>query len=271
MIGQQKLLNLINRLVENGFPGFSIICGPSGSGKKLIAKQIAAKLNAPLITCGIKVDEVREIINLAYKQSEPTIYFFPNCDKMSSAAKNALLKVTEEPPRKSYFIMTLRDINNTLNTLKSRGQVFNLDLYSPMELLKYANRQGYKLTEEEIRIIQNICMVPGDVDLLVHYEIINFYNFVNTVIDNIGIVNGANAFKIGQKLKYKEEGEGWDIFLFIRTLMFLYNERMLKNPQKKYIECLRVISKYSIQLQNSSINKQATIDMMILELRGLET
>lgn len=270
MIGQQKLLNFIDKLVENAFPGFSIICGASGSGKKLIAKEIATKLDAQLIICGVKVENVREVINLSYKQSEPIVYLFPDCDKMSPAAKNALLKITEEPPRKAYFIMTIKDINNTLNTLKSRGQVFNVGLYSPLELEEYAKQKGYHLSEQELVIMQNICEVPGDVDILVTYDIVNFYNFIDNVIDNIGIVNGANAFKIGQRLKYKEDGEGWDISLFMRTLMFSYNERMLREPEEKCLNCIKIVSKYAVQLQNPSINKSATIDMMILELRGLE-
>lgn len=99
MIGQERSLTKIDRMIEIGFPRFSIICGETGSGKKTIAKTIAKKLNAHLIISEIKVDNIREIIDLAYKQSEPTLYLIPDTDKMSNAAKNALLKVTEEPPR----------------------------------------------------------------------------------------------------------------------------------------------------------------------------
>lgn len=270
MIGQVKLKNRIDNLVMNGFPGFAIICGASGSGKKLIANYIADKLNAQLVLSGIKVDEVREVINLSYKQSEPTLYLLPDCDKMSNAAKNALLKVTEEPPRKSYFVMTINDMINTLATLRSRGQVFNIDLYSPDELMDYASLKNYDFSNQEAFILQNICLVPGEVDLLSTYDIVSFYDFVQNVINNIGVVNGANAFKIGQKLKYKEGDEGWDILLFLRTLMLSYNERMIKNPKRKYVDCIRIICKYANQLRNNSINKSSTIDMMILELRGLE-
>jgi hypothetical protein len=269
MIGQERLLAKIDKMIEMGFPRFSIICGETNSGKKTIAKSIAKKLNAHLIISEIKVDNIREIIELSYKQSEPTLYLIPDTDKMSNAAKNALLKVTEEPPRKAYFIMTLKDINNTLGTLKSRGAVLNIDPYTPDEILKYAEIKQYELNEEEAKIVSNLCTVPGEVDILLRYNILEFYNFVETVIDNIGVVNGANAFKIGLRLNYKEDDGGWDISLFMRAIMFICGDRMIKEPLPQYKESIRITSKYLSQLNITGINKPSTIDMWILEMRGI--
>jgi len=269
MIGQERLLTKIDRMIEIGFPRFSIICGEAGSGKKTIAKIIAKKLEAHLIISEIKVDNIREIIDLAYKQSEPTLYLIPDTDKMSNAAKNALLKVTEEPPRKAYFIMTLNDINNTLETLKSRGTVLNIDLYTPNEILDYAKAKQYELTKEEQDIVSNLCTVPGEVDLLMRYNILEFYDFVEKVIDNIGTVNGANAFKIGLKLNYKDNDGGWDISLFLRAIMFVCRDRMIEEPLPQYKESIRITSKYLSQLNITGINKSSTIDMWILEMRGI--
>ena len=269
MIGQERLLTRIDKMIEAGFPRFTIICGETNSGKKTIAKSIAKKLNAHLIISEIKVDNIREIIELSYKQSEPIVYLIPDTDKMSNAAKNALLKVTEEPPRKAYFIMTLKDINNTLGTLKSRGTVLNIDPYTPNEILDYAKVKQYELTKEEQDIVSNLCTVPGEVDLLMRYNILEFYDFVKLVIDNIGIVNGANAFKIGLKLNYKENDAGWDIGLFMRAIMYVCKDRMLEQPLLQYKESIRITSKYLSQLSITGINKPSTIDMWILEMRGI--
>lgn len=268
MIGQVKLLRNIDKMIESGFPRFTILCGPTCSGKKLISGYIAHKLNAQLIISNIKVDNIREIISLAYKQSVPTVYLIPDCDKMSPAAKNALLKVTEEPPRKAYFVMTLIDINNTLATLKSRGSVLNMDNYSAPELISYSKHKQYELSEDEESIVRNICTVPGEVDTLMKYDVLGFYNYVKLVVSNIGTVSGANAFKIGQKLSYKEDDGGWDITLFMRALMFNYLDLAKTEPLKSQ-QSIKVISKYLAQMNTNGINKSATIDMMILELRGI--
>jgi hypothetical protein len=269
MIGQERLLTRIDKMIEAGFPRFTIICGNKQSGRKTIARRIAKALGAHLINSNIKVDDVREIIDLAYKQTEPIVYLLADVDKMSSAAKNALLKITEEPPRKAYFIMTLQDINNTLATLKSRATVLNIDPYTPKEILDYAEFKQYELSKEEQDIVSNLCTVPGEVDLLMRYNILEFYNFVKTVIDNIGIVNGANAFKIGLKLNYKENDGGWDIGLFMRAIMFVCRDRMIEQPLLQYKESIRITSKYLSQLNITGINKSSTIDMWILEMRGI--
>ena len=269
MIGQERLLNRIDKMIDAGFPRFTIICGNKQSGRKMIANRIAKGLNAHLINSNIKVDEIRDIIELSYKQSEPTLYLLADVDKMSPAAKNALLKITEEPPRKAYFIMTLQDINSTLATLKSRGMVLNIDPYTPANLMEYAESKGYNLTKEEQEIVSNICTVPGEVDLLVRYNISEFYGFVQTVIESIGVVNGANAFKIGQRLSYKEEDGGWDISLFMRAIMYLCRQKMNKEPIHQYRDSIAITSKYLSQMSVTGINKASTIDMWILEMRGI--
>ena len=269
MIGQERLLTRIDKMIEAGFPRFVIICGSKQSGRKLIASRIAKGLNAHLIKSDIKVDNVREIIALAYKQSEPTLYLLPDADKMSPAAKNALLKITEEPPRKAYFIMTLADIGSTLATLKSRGTLLSIDPYTPNNLLEYVESKGYQLNEDEIEIVSNICTVPGEVDLIARYDILAFYEFVETVVDNIGVVNGANAFKIGLKLNYKEDDGGWDIALFLRSIMYICRKKMDTKPLPQYKESIRLTSKYLSQINITGINKPSTIDMWILEMRGI--
>lgn len=270
MIGQQKLLRSVDRMAQgiNGFPRFTILCGPTGSGKKLLATYIANRLNAQLITSRIKVDDIREVINLAYKQSQPTVYLIPDVDKMSVAAKNALLKVTEEPPRQAYFVMTITSMSNTLATLQSRGCLIRIDPYTVDQLLQYCRVKGYELDEKEKQIVGNLCTVPGEVDLLLQYNVNDFYNYVKLVVDNIGKVSGANAFKIGQKLKYKDEDEGWDVFLFMRAIMYGYLDIIETDPVKCR-DSIAIVSTHLQQMLNPSVNKSATVDMMILELRGV--
>lgn len=272
MIGQHKLLATIDNMLESGFPRFTIIVGGMRSGKKLLANYISQKLNAHTIYSDIKVDDIREIINLSYKQSEPTVYVIPNADKMSIAAKNALLKVTEEPPRQSYFIMTLLDDSSTLATLKSRGTMLYIQPYTPDELMEYAVSKGYNIDHDtaDALLISQICSTPGEVDLLVAQgNIVEFYDFVNTVVDNIGKVNGANAFKIALKLDLKDNGEeGYNINLFLKTIIYVLGKRMLEEPKRAYVDCIRITSNYISQLSIKGVNKASTIDMWILEMRG---
>lgn len=269
MIGQKRLLDRLDHMVENGLPRFIIIAGIKGSGKKLLTREIAKRLEAEIIEIETKVDAVRQVIELAYKQINPVIYLISDADRMSIAAKNALLKITEEPPRKAYFIMTLEDLSNTLGTLKSRGTVVTLDPYTSEELIAYSDLKEYDLNSSEIGIMTQVCTVPGEIDRLLRYNIEDFYAFVDKVLNNIGKVNGANAFKIGSAFAYKEGDSGWDISLFFRTMMYICRERLLKEKDSRFRDTIRVSSKYLSQLSINGVNKSSTMDMWILETRGI--
>jgi len=270
MIGQKRLLKKIDTMIDHEtFPRFVINQGAGNCGKKTVSKYIANKLGAQFVVSGIKVDEIRDIILLSYKQSEPTLYLIPDADKMSPAAKNALLKITEEPPRKAYFIMTLQDAASTLETLRSRGTIFSIDPYKPEELLDYLNQNHLVPNESDQKIVLSVCSYPGEIDILARYDIADFYQYIKLVVENIGTVSGANAFKIGTKLAYKDGDSGWNLQLFLKTAMLVFRERMPGDCDQACYDSLKVTSKYLSELTITGINKSSTIDMWILDLREI--
>ena len=174
MIGQENLKRKIDNL--NNIPKFILLTGLRGSDKDGISQYIAKSLKANIIYVGSKVDDIREALNLAYKQTLTSLYVIRGGDDLSIAAKNALLKVTEEPPNKSYFILQLEEISNTLPTLRSRGAELRMDNYSPNVLLDYWNSKYAKLEGQDTTIMTNICMTPGDCDILQKHNIKEFNN-----------------------------------------------------------------------------------------------
>lgn len=278
MIGQTRLIQQVDSTIEKElFPRFSIISGAGRCGKKMLAKHIAERLCAQLILVDVKVNVIREIIDLSYQQSEPTVYLIADADKMSLSAKNALLKITEEPPRKSYFIMTLQDTTSTLETLRSRATTLIMLPYSEDELMQYIEiKEGIAIDPKgaaEQKLIVSLSMNPGDVDLLLRYDVSAFYQYSEKVVDSIGVVNGANAFKIGTKLAYKEDDDGWDVKLFLRAVMQIFAKRMIFEDsftnKVRLGKSAQITSKYLSELAITGINKSATIDMWILALRSV--
>ena len=180
MIGQSNLLKKIDKLISNGFPRFVILKGPKGSGRTLLSREIANLLGVQLIPIGITVDEVREVINNSYRNTEPILYVLSDTDKMSLAAKNALLKITEEPPQKAYFIQTVTSLSNSLPTLVSRACVLNMDEYKEGELLQYLNTKypNNELSAVQIDFIIKTAKVPLEIDALMTYNLDDFINFV---------------------------------------------------------------------------------------------
>ena len=72
-----------------------------------------------------------------YTVKSSILYLIGDGDNLSNEAKNALLKITEEPPNDAYIIMCLESIGNTLETIKSRASVYNMDYYTTDEIMQY--------------------------------------------------------------------------------------------------------------------------------------
>jgi replication-associated recombination protein RarA len=267
MIGQYHLRHQIDTLIENEtFPRFSILVGPEGSGKKMMSKHIASRLGALHTIRGVGVDDVRDLIQEAYRVSAPIVYVVADADKMSPAAKNALLKVTEEPPKQAYIILTLTDLNNTINTIRSRGQVLYMDSYTVDNISEYY-RTVYEELATDMGIITDLCVTPGEVDLLMQMSPTEFYEYVEKVVDNIAVVSGANSFKIAQKIKFKDTDEDkYDLKLFWKAFMTICSSRLREDPHR-YAEGIKITSKYLQELRITGINKQSTFDCWLLDLR----
>lgn len=270
MIGQCNLQSRIGQLIEdNTFPRFSILVGPKGSGKKTFVHEVLIKeiTDGLYEECGIKVDDVRNLIADAYKIHSLAVYFIPDADNMSNAAKNALLKVTEEPPNNAYFIMTLEDENNTLETIRSRATIFHMDRYTPDEIYQYAKEfTNYTLHDNERDIIKDVCETPGDVNNLGKYPR-EFYDYVQLVVDNISEVSLANALKISEKIAMKDESDKYDLKLFWRAFQSVCIDRA--NDGIIYCEYAAATSEYMKKLRIRGINKQMLFDNWIFTIREI--
>lgn len=272
MIGQENLLDKIDKLVENGFPRFVLLVGAKGSGKKLLSKEIANKLHYPLVPVGIGVDEVREVIINSYRNTEPIVYILPDTDKMSVAAKNALLKITEEPPQKAYFILTVTDLSNTLSTLISRACVLKMDNYTEEELLEYLKNKYdvSNMAENNIVFVIQTATVPEEVDTLMTYDVKDFRCFVETVATNLHTVSAANSFKILNKLALKKDEDKWDVLLFVQALrqelLRLYYNEDIEYYFRAYVQAGMLLKELKYK---NSVNRQYCLDQFILDVRKI--
>lgn len=271
IVGQLNLINELERKVKNNtLPRFIIFVGPKGSQKLEMAQYITSILyHNKVIVDDISVDNIRNIINLSYKVSEPTVYIIPNVDKMSNASKNALLKVTEEPPNKARFIMTLEDINNTLPTIKSRATVYNMELFKPEELADYYCKKyiGDRVVLDNSEVLQ-IAETPYEIDLLVKYNIFEFIGYINKVIENIATVSGANSFKIADKINLKDDDSKYDLKLFWKGFMRICAKNLLQDI-KYYAEAIKITSDALSQININGINKQMLFDKWLLNIRSV--
>ena len=279
MIGQNNIQDTFNKFIENRtIPRFLILTGVKGSGKYTLAKWLTRQMKAYLVEPELSVDAVREVVKNCYKCSGDTVYIFRDADRMSAAAKNALLKVTEEPPRQAYFVLTVQNVENALETLRSRGTVIPMAPYTLEQRQKYLDRileKSAKSLDGSVRQLI-VCAADnlGQVERYASMDVEELFDFCSLVVDKIGVVTGVNAFKIGQRIKIKEDGDGYEPDLFFQMLNYVLMRRIMDSDgyddSRVYAKMLRICSKYAQELTLVGVKKDATLDMWILEMREVE-
>ena len=152
--GNERVKEQLSRLEkERGLSHAYIISGPAGSGKHILARQLAAAMlcvssgEKPCGRCApclkvqkglhpdvsvivgpeagkpIAVDQVRALRADAWirpNEGERKIYILEGADQMNASAQNALLKLLEEGPRFAAFLLLARNAGALLETVRSR-------------------------------------------------------------------------------------------------------------------------------------------------------
>ena len=260
MIGQKNNINtLIQWRCNKSVPRFIIISGDIGSGRLTLAKVIIKMINAKGIIMGNSIAEVRETIENAYTITEPTCYIFRNADDMKNEAKNALLKVVEEPPNNAYFIMTVQNIDNILGTIKSRGTVIKMEPYTREELLSATN------DEVLLNYCSNIGQTMEDVENIKNAEYL-----VEEVFQAFRNKSGTQLLKACTNLRGKQtETDKCDCSLFMRV--FIKNILSLEESILQSIS-INHISRCMQEISRNTINKKASVECMLIsildELKG---
>ena len=270
MIGQINNRSKILIWIEDeNVPHFIVIMGPRGCGKTMLTKYLANKMNCMYAVSDIKVDAIREIINTAYTATDAIIYHIQNADNMRAEAKNALLKITEEPPKNAYFVMTIQNDSSLLATLKSRAQVLRVEPYTKEELKQYA--QGKYPDDNWTDLLMSIVSTPYDIDVLSVYDKTAFIDYVNLVIDNIGAVEPANAFKSANALQFKDtevDRTKFDLKLFFSAFVALCEQRIYNGQyDNKWADAVIVTTPYIDKVTKLGVNKQQLYDKWVFEIR----
>ena len=265
LVGQFQCINRIESWKSrDSFPHFLLVVGDEGSGRKTLSYLFAQELNARVSTVpDVSVASIRRLISIAYEIDSKIVYLIPNADSMSLAAKNSLLKLTEEPPENAYIILTLESMENTLPTLVSRSQHLVLEPYTSPQLSELTSN----------KIISDIADNPGMVEKLEAIAPESLSSMIDTcdkLTRYIDKVTVANALKSAQKIKFKDSDKSeMDLNLFLSIMSYALNK--CKSEQDLlYRVCiwLRCIAKHRPALKRAGVNKRALYDKMIFEVRA---
>lgn len=125
---------------EDAVDGDSGDNGEAGNGKK------TAK-SAKTPSKEIKIDQIRALSGLmnisTHRQGQRVVLLYP-AEMLNTAAANALLKMLEEPPQDTVFLLSSNNLNRLLPTILSRCRKFAMPLPSAADALAWLRQQGVK-------------------------------------------------------------------------------------------------------------------------------
>lgn len=272
MIGQIYTKQFVEGLItKNYLPRFMLIIGDEGSGRKTLAHYIANKFEGNYcVVTDIRIASIRDMITEAYKQKTPMLYLVPDIDNMSQEAQNALLKLTEEPPNKAHFVMTVEDLNNILPTIKSRAYPVFMDKYKKDEIHEYAETKN--LGEAVISaMVVDVCETPGEVNKFIESGAEKFYDFVDKVVDNVDNITIANLLKITTYMDLKDTGSGYDVKLFLKVFMrccMIHGAVRDASEAYSYIRMIPPTSEALTKLKVRGANKNMILTSWLLNVRS---
>ena len=156
VVEQKAIKDILTDQIKTGtFQHSYLFCGPAGCGKTTAARIFANDINGgkgnPIEVDAASnngVDNVREIIDGARRKSldsDYKVYIIDECHMLSTGAWNAMLKLLEEPPKTTVFIMCTTDPQKIPATILSRVQRYN---FSKISLDNITSRLKYIVHRE---------------------------------------------------------------------------------------------------------------------------
>ena len=236
LIGQEFITTTLkNALTTNRIAPAYLFAGSRGTGKTSTARIMAKSLNClsveqPTVEpCGEcsscrsiersnsidvteidaashnGVDNARELVELSHlapSQVRYKIFIIDEAHGLTNAAQNALLKLIEEPPARTIFILCTTELHKVLPTIVSRCQLFNFKSLSQTAVVKHLDRiattEKINITAEAIDAIakSSLGSLRDSLQLLSQLQVLQQQITLDVVVEAVGGISPQELWKL---------------------------------------------------------------------------
>jgi DNA polymerase III gamma/tau subunit len=143
VVGNEATKKTLRELLDKKAKRSFMFIGERGCGKTtlglVVGNEVGSKEIFEYNTANTRgIDTIRGIdedCRYAPLEGSCKVYILDECHKLTNEAQNALLKLTEKPPPRVYFILCTTDQSKLIKTLSDEGRVTKFEV----EKLTYPN------------------------------------------------------------------------------------------------------------------------------------
>lgn len=211
IVGQDKLLSIIDNHSIDSFPRSVMLLGAQGSGKHTLCTYISNHLNLKIenITNNLTQEMIEEIST----RVEPSIYLIET-SKITVREENTILKFLEEPLKNAYIILIAESKNRLLDTIINRCQIWALESYSKETLSQFITREDI-----DKELVLELAHTPGQVKKYSSVNLKEYDELAEKILGFIDVASVPNTLTLVDKLSYKDEPDKLDVNIFFNVLL----------------------------------------------------
>lgn len=213
----------------------------------------------------IKIESVRNIIHFMNQTSVSgrKVCLVEDIEHMRREAANALLKIVEEPPSNSHFILTTSNINQVLPTIISRCRVVRFSLVSNDQIISECKKVVAEPKELKA-IMPFVNGRPGRlVKLLNDNEAFNrqkeWYKTVQNVVNNFDV---TQRFQLAQDIAQDPH----DIKRFLTNMVYYLRDELKYSKKKNRVVSLIRTTEKARDLLQKNVNAKLVLEHVMLEI-----
>lgn len=264
-IGHKKQIAQLREAVKNSKVAHAyLFSGISGIGKRRMALALAKDLRCVgtdlhcLSPTGatIKVEVLRELKQKIYLhplEGETKVVLLSPAEAMTEAGANALLKILEEPPAQTYFILISSQPARILPTIRSRCQRLEFSPLSEGEIQKYLVEK--RMTPAEAK--ERAEFSRGSLEAALGFDA-PLFEKTKTELENLKRdPRPSQILALSETWTDEEE----KIPLILTGLDHLWHQKILSTPNREQTE--KLLSQWSA-IQNAKKSLEAYANKQLL-------
>jgi DNA polymerase-3 subunit delta' len=193
----------------------------------------------------ITIEQVRSLLSRLKQKAAiqgPRIVIIDSIDQMNRQGANALLKILEEPPQDTFFLLVCHSLGKVLPTIRSRCIRVDFKPLTNEEMEKFSTVQGEKVDKEVLLMAAGS---PGAYQRIQQAGGVSVLESIRKLLQ----MSNMNDVKAALQDLLKQSD---DNFLGYLLHQLLYNQA-LKNPAT-YAESAHAVEKFMFYTQGTHLD-----------------